>query len=404
MSGAGLVSMQSMTDRAVAPLMRSVRDNNLSTILQALLQSNLARKQLAATTKIGFGTITRLVAALLDAGYIEEAPVAVPEGRAAGRPEVPLRLRGTSGKLVIGAQIHARLLTVDVLTLSGEKVASEEIPHGNSNPGTVIRSAVTLARRVASDFPRDRLIGVGISTGGQVDFDSGRLISSPQLGWTDVDLHGPFHKGLELPAVVDSSVRSLAVDRRWWTTPRHDNILVIVVAGAISSAMVIGGELYRGSGATAGDISHFPVFAPAPIPCTCSTGGCASSTLTDLAVHQSAVNAGLVDADTSWHAIYDDSPRLAKLRRERARRLGETVGRLMDIVDPAWTIVAGRVGTAEDVEECLSVARRTQQGGHAETRTVSHWQVAEHEWGAGAAALVLDDFLHRPTTYDETLM
>lgn len=387
-----------------------VRDQHVSAILRTILGGPIARKQLAATTKISFGTITRLANSLIENGYLEETASAKPaSGRSAGRPEVPLVLRENGGKMLIGTQIQARVVTVDAFTMSGRRVHTSERGHTNSSRARVIETAVDLTKQMIERAGGEtQILGVGISTGGHVDFTSGTLLSSPILGWRRTDLRGLFQRDIARPVVVDNSVRSLAIERLLWSAWAAPNMLVVVVAGAISSAVIINGALYRGSSATAGDISHFPVLgtvhATTSKPCDCGLYGCASTCLTDAALHEQAVGAGLVAEDTDWSAAYADSPELNVLRQERARLLGSTLGHLISITDPDVVVLAGRIGSRSDVHECLRQARATTSTRPAGQLVIKHWKVTEHEWSAGAAALLLDDFLAHPTAYDPALL
>lgn len=394
-----------MTERVGTDFVRLARDHHISMILRSLLQSPKGRKQLAATTRIGFNTITHLSKLLLNEGFIEEAPIGSNERRRAGRPETPLQIRSADGRVVVGTQIQGKVVTVDAFNLTGDRLASHERPHNNTSPAVVLRTATTLTQHVIKELGPERVLGIGVSTGGQVELASGRLISNPLLGWTDVDLHGPFHRQLDRPVTIDNSVRSLAAERLLWSPWSSDSMLVVVVAGAISSALVVDGALYRGRGSTAGDITHFPVAGPPGFVCTCGTARCANSTLTDRALHAAAAQAGLVGQDEPWSSVYRrGSRRLAALRRRRAVRLGTTLAHVVALTDPAVAVVAGRIGTADDVDAMTAAMNELNSQQGTGLQAIHHWDVTEHEWGAGAAALAMDDFLHRPTSFHTGLL
>lgn len=398
-----------MSDRSTGaeagrPATLTVRDQNLSLMLRSLLRSPKARKNLAVDTGIGSGTITRLTNLLIDAGYLEDVAPAPRRPRTTGRPEVPLRIRTDGGKLIIGTQIQASVITADAFSVTGEPVVSEERRHRNSSRAAVLRTAVELTGSVVDRVGRDRILGVGVSTGGQVDFGSGQLISSPILGWQRTDLRGAFEQQLPCPVVVDNSVRSVALERFHWSPWSAPDMLVVVVAGAISSAMIIDGQLYRGASSTAGDISHLPVPMPAGSACDCGADGCASSTLTDAAVALAAKRAGLIAEHADWNVIFsDDSKQMRGLLRARAQQLGRTIGQLAAFADPQLVVVAGAIGNRDDVADCLRQARSVSQHRRGRQPTIRSWRVRPHEWSAGAAALLLDDFLRAPTGYDPTL-
>jgi predicted NBD/HSP70 family sugar kinase len=381
-----------------------VRDQNLSLIMGTLLRAPASRKQLHAQTKVGSGTITRLVNRLLDNGYLEEIAPNLDRQTTTGRPEVQLRPRGADGRLLIGLQIQAKVVTADAFTLSGERVLSSEQEHQHKSRRAVIDQSIELTHGVIDEVGSDRILGVGVSAGGHVDFVTGHLISSPTLGWRRTDLRGELARGISCPIVVDNSVRSLAVERLLWSDWSAPNMLVVVVAGAISSAVVVDHALYRGAMAAAGDITHFPVALPATASCACGQTGCASSTLTDAALLDRARQARLVPGDAGWEALFTDGPaELLQMRRDRAHHLGRTLGHLMAFTDPDCVVIAGAIGDRDDISECIHQARQTPYGHPARKTPIRTWAVTEHEWSAGAAALLLDDFLRRPTAYDGSL-
>lgn len=385
-------------------LTTSVRDHHLSLILQQLLQTPQARKQLGESTRIGSGTITRLVNKLIAGGYLEDGPPIV-RPHTSGRPQVPLQLRCDDGKVLIGIQIHADAITVDAFTLTGDRIDSTEQRHRNTSRRAVLGQAIELTRDMINTVGPDHTLGVGVSTSGHVDVGTGELISSPVLGWRRTDLRGTIGRDIDAPIVVDNTVRALAAERLHWSPWAAPNMLVVVVSGVINSAMIIDRRLYRGSGAAAGDIAHFPVALPGSGSCSCGQRACASTTLTDGALVAAAQQAKLIPAGSSWDVRSDTGPsELLELRRSRARHLGITVGHLIAINDPDSVIIAGAIGSRDDVREAVRQARTTAQRHRRRQTAIHSWDVTHHDRSAGAAALLFDDFLHRPTAYDPSLL
>lgn len=377
------------------PLNRSVRDRNLGAVLRLLLREPMGRKELARRTGISLTTITRLTSRLLIAGVVEEQPVRPVAGRGKGRPEIPLGI-APGGRLAVGVQIRRDRVTAAAYGLSGRRVSAAEAPH-DGEAKRAVAAAVDLARGVIDEVGTGRVVGVGVSTGGVVDHESGTVLSAPHLDWSGVPLRDLVEQGLGLPAVVDTSVRSLAVSRLWTEPDAPDSMLVVFVAGILTSALVLDRRLHRGSGGTAGDIAHAPVADGPGLPCPCGSADCLGLLATDRAVQRRAVAKGWLPADSVWADIYGgDRPAaragLARLRRERAELLGHSVGRLADFLDPEETIVAGRIGTARERDRCLA--------GVGGSRTVRHWPVTDEDWDRGAASLLIDDYLTRPTRYE----
>ncbi|WP_394217072.1 ROK family protein [Brachybacterium vulturis] len=397
-----------MTQRtSVTPLMRTVRDQHVGSILRCLLRGPVARKELAHRTSISFTTITRLVSALLAAGVIEELPVQQNGRGASGRPQIPLSFP-SPGRMVIGTHVHAHSTTATAFTLTGEPIASALVEHSATDPAPVLAASVTLTEELVATVGRENVVGVGVSTGGVVDFESGAVLSSPQLGWTDVSLRTPFEETLELPVVADSSVRALAMSQLQQSRDGEASVLVIHTAGWVSAALIVDHQLHRGPGASAGTIAHLPVPGGPGTPCPCGSVDCLGVVVTDEAVLQQAIGLNALPQGAEWSDIYrarTTNAQIDALLRRRAEQLGRAVAHLVEVMNPDLTIVAGPIGAPEDVELCLDTATAACRRSLGNIpRRIRHWRVVENEWDRASAALVLDDYLRRPTHYETALV
>lgn len=387
--------------------MRTVRDQHVGSILRCLLSGPVARKELARRTSISFNTITRLVSTLLDAGVIEELPARQNGRSTSGRPQIPLGFP-SPGRVVLGVHIHAHSTTATAFSLTGDPLASSMVQHPDVAPSRVLAASVALTEGLVSAVGRENTAGIGVSTGGIVDFDSGAVLSSPQLGWSDVDLRTPFEIALDLPVVTDNSVRALAMSRLQRSDEDVSSALVIFTGAVVSAALIIDHQLHRGPGASAGTIAHLPVSDGPGTPCPCGAIDCLGVVATDEAVWRQAVAQRAMPEDSTWSDIYrarESDDRVASLMVRRAEQLGTAVGHLVEVVNPERTIIAGHIGAPEDVERCLEAAAdvSTRSLGRP-PRSIRHWHVEKTEWDRASAALVLDDYLRRPTRYEPTLI
>lgn len=68
-------------------------------------------------------------------------------------------------------------------------------------------------------------------------------------------------------------------------------------------------------------------------------------------------------------------------------------------------ILAGAIGTSEDVDTCLSAARdRLAVSLPRSHHRLDHWPVTPDDLAVAAAALSVDDVLRRPTSYLKSLI
>ncbi|MFE9043461.1 ROK family protein [Streptomyces sp. NPDC007818] len=393
------------------PLMREVRDGNAAALLQRLvLDGPAARKQLGRATGLSLTTITRLVSGLVDGGVLYELParpVGGEPGRA-GRPETPLGFV-PGGRVVVGTHLREASATSSVFDLDGTCTASFTVPCQDPGPEQGVAAAIAATERALASTASGRVLGLGVSTDGVIDPRTGVVVDSPHPGWRNADLRTPFAP-LAPRVLVDGSVRCLALDALWrGQVPRTDTFLMVLVANAVASALVVGRSPLSGPDASAGQIAHLPVRNGPGVLCPCGATDCLGVVATDRALHARAVERGLLAPATPWADVLrddlDTAEGLRALRLERARFLGESVATLNAFCNPEATVIAGSLGTEEEVEVCLSTARaRAARVGAGALTRVEHRPVRRSTWDRASAALVLDDFLRRPTSYVAALL
>ncbi|HUY89262.1 MAG TPA: ROK family protein [Pirellulales bacterium] len=105
---------------------------------------------------------------------------------------------------------------------------------------------------------RHRAAHVGIGFGGPVDAPGGRVIVSHQIdGWEKFPLADWCREKLGLPAVLgnDADLAALA-EARWGAGQGRDPVFYVTIGTGIGGGLVIGGQVYRGSGVGAAEIGH----------------------------------------------------------------------------------------------------------------------------------------------------
>jgi len=105
---------------------------------------------------------------------------------------------------------------------------------------------------------RESIQGVGIGFGGPVDTARGQVVTSHQVaGWDAFPLVKWFETNLGLPAVLHNDADSAAyAEAHFGAGKGFDPVLYITVGSGIGGGLVIGGQIFRGSGAGAMEIGH----------------------------------------------------------------------------------------------------------------------------------------------------
>ena len=126
--------------------------------------------------------------------------------------------------------------------------------------------------------------------------------------------------------------------------------MYLMVSGGVGAGLILGGELYRGTGGTAGELGHVLVDESGPI-CRCGNRGCLemmaggraiiallrSSHGDDLTLDE--VMALVADGDSGARRAIADAGRI----------LGRSVAAIVNAFNPELVIVGGAVSAAGDV-------------------------------------------------------
>ena len=149
-----------------------LRQQNLSAILQTLLEKGpVARAELSHITGLAPGSVTKLTAELISAGFVHEQP-SVEEARAPGRPRVPVAIDRRTLR-ACGVHIGLHRTTIGLVDLAGGIVTERELSHRSRSPTSIIKQAVTGLRRMIDAEPAGSVLGVGASISGLVDPSTG---------------------------------------------------------------------------------------------------------------------------------------------------------------------------------------------------------------------------------------
>lgn len=189
----------------------------------------------------------------------------------------------------IGVNIGVRRSQVGLATLGGEILAEEDFDTP-AEPASALAEIRGCMERLGAQAPARRLKVIGVSAPGPTDAERRTLLYAPHLGWRDVDVAGALQISSDdeagktsesVPVVVENDATAAAIYearlRLRETTDGSLNNFVLVRSGTgIGVGLVLGGEIYRGTGAgegIAGEFGHMTIVAGGK-PCVCGNRGC----------------------------------------------------------------------------------------------------------------------------------
>jgi predicted NBD/HSP70 family sugar kinase len=357
-----------MTHPILAGSPRLLRRLNAAAVLRAIRADGpISRAELARVTGLSKPTVNGAVEILLESGYLTECVSDLDAG--ARRPGPRARLLSFRGDLghVLGIDIGANKVLVVAADLTGEVL------------GVVRRRTSALERQTADTLldlvgeatdeilattgvERSSLQAVGVGTPGVVDPTSGQVTLAPQLGgWEGIRLAHRLEPAFPCAVLVDNEVHLSVLGERWRGSAQGiDDALYVQIGVGIGGGVLIGGDVYRGSGGAAGEIGYLPIFdddrgRDGLGPFEHAAGGTAFARLGRRAAEAGESPAMLELTDGNPEAIDAEVVFAAAARGDRAalrivdellQRLARGIASAVTILNPSTVIVGGGVSRA----------------------------------------------------------
>ena len=266
----------------------AVKAEHLLTILQLIYRKpGITKPDISTETGLMPSTVHGAVARLLEDDLIVQQGMAASNG---GRRASQYRLADQIG-FVGSINIRLNRLEVGVFSLNLKAQAEAELPLSMAElgPETYTGQAVQLLESCLADsgIPRDKLLGIGVTLPGPVDYRTGvvqQLCRAPR--WQQFPIAQRLQQAFGCQVVVDKDVYAvLALLAQTGELPNTQNCAYLSICEGIGSALMINGQVFRGSHSLAGEIGHLTVRKDG-IPCPCGNNGCLELYCSDIGIMQ----------------------------------------------------------------------------------------------------------------------
>jgi len=242
----------------------TLKESNRILILNCLrLQGDMSRADLCRNLEMSFPTISSNVKGLIDDGYIKEVGVG---DNSLGRKSTLLAFHADRG-YVIGMDLGRFRTRVMLSDLSGNKIASLWHPT-NTEGGSdgIIRVIVDSVLEVVDKGGKERtkVLGICIGTPGVIKENS--IMLAPFLPNIPIlELKEKLNDLFSAEILIENSINLGALGENWKGAGRSfKNFTFINYGVGVGAAVIINGELYKGSNNAAGEIG-FMVVDPAKL-------------------------------------------------------------------------------------------------------------------------------------------
>lgn len=327
--------------------------SNLATVLGCLTNGPASRAELARNTGLTKATVSSLVGELVALGLVRDTPDSVrgPTGR-------PATLVSVSGDhtAAIGLEVNVDYLAAGAVDLEGRLTHDRLVPAdcGRASPTSTIGRLASMGAAVSRALSTEqrRLVGVVVAVPGLVSQPDGRVLTAPNLGWSEVALHDQLtdlmaRRGVEIDADriwVDNEANLAALAHvRAMRQQSIRSFLVVSGGVGVGAGVVSDGKLFRGSHGFGGELGHF-VVEPGGRRCRCGNHGCLETIAGETSLRRLAGPRRRVDTpwlDAVAHRARSGDGRVLSGLGRVGQALAVALSAAVNLLDPEAIVLGG---------------------------------------------------------------
>jgi glucokinase-like ROK family protein len=311
-------------------------------------------------------SITRIVDELINVdGLVESLGVGSSSG---GRPPMIVKFKNDNN-YIIGIDLGATYIRGCMVDLNANFISEIQVPTElEKGFSSIIDKMIKMIHKLQSRKEATAKIwGVGIGVAGLVNSKTGIIESSPDFGWTNIDLRKELEKHLDLPFFYDNSTRLMALgEMKMGERDNQKNFAVINIGYGIASGLVVEGNLLKGFSGFAGEFGHISVDTDSAVQCKCGMYGCLEALASGhriaslgqqvLVENKSEIlkelcngNEDLITAELVARAAKQGDPASIKIYDDVAEYLCKGIGTIANLLNPETVYIGGGISLNGDL-------------------------------------------------------
>lgn len=328
------------------------RTSSAGSILSLIAAAgSISRADLVERTGFSRTTVAQHLGALLEGGFVREAPDTV---RSGGRPSRMLELETGFG-VVLSADIGETHACLAITDLKPELLAERRAPIDlRVDPAQLLARIMSQFDELLASVGRrpGEIVGIGMGLPAPVDFSAGRVTGpSVMASWDDYDVAGWFSARTDVPVLIENDVNLMTLSEWCEHWPDEAHLILIKAGSGIGSGIVADGRLYRGANGVAGDIGHVQLPTDDPPRCRCGKFGCLEARAAGWSIARRLRTVG-IEAVTSRDVltlVTEGRPEAMALVREAGHWIGEAAATAVSVLNPRVIVVAGNLARSGEL-------------------------------------------------------
>jgi N-acetylglucosamine repressor len=243
----------------------------------------ISRVDIARQTGLTRTTVSQIVADFIATGLCFELGRAPSTG---GKPATLLSLAENS-RHIIGIDLADSELRGALVNLRGQIIQRIHLPIENRDGDNALALVYDLIAALLAQT--DTIVsGIGVGAPGLLDPIQGIVQQAINLNWKNLPLKALLQEKFQLPVCIANDCQVAALGEYiFGSRPASENLILIKAGVGIGAGIVIGGQLFHGDNAGAGEIGHIQVVENGE-QCRCGNYGCLETILSNRAIIRQA--------------------------------------------------------------------------------------------------------------------
>ncbi|MGG3574764.1 ROK family glucokinase [Bacillus gobiensis] len=177
---------------------------------------------------------------------------------------------------LVGVDLGGTTIKIAFVDFEGTIQYKWEIPTDKSGETIVADIAQAIDDKLSEiNQPKRKLCALGMGAPGPVDYNSGIIYETVNLGWKNYPLQEHLHTETGLPAAVENDANIAALGEMWKGAGNGANDLILVTLGTgVGGGIIVNGEVVHGINGAGGEIGHICSLPSGGALCNCGKTGC----------------------------------------------------------------------------------------------------------------------------------
>lgn len=177
-----------------------------------------------------------------------------------------------SKDLAIAIDLGASNLRVALISQKGfilKKIQEKTASKGKSGK-VVTEQILGLVTFLLENIEKKRILGIGVSSIGPLDYKRGRVVHPPNLPFKYIPLLTPLKTMFSLPALLFKDCNAAVWGEKHFGAGKNvENLVYITISTGIGGGTIVDGHLLHGNQGNAAEIGHMIIESKYQVKCGC---------------------------------------------------------------------------------------------------------------------------------------